>query len=99
MRHIQPGTLFVAGDEEEDVPVVSVAVLAEALVVRCANLGASVPAPARRRTAFCPPTVDTFAWPMDLYDLTSRSAGPLSPPIAAVTCVGAKFEGFRVTCA
>ena len=51
----------------------SVAVLAEALVVRCANLGASVPAPARRRTAFCPPTVDTFAWPMDLYDLTSRS--------------------------
>ena len=69
--------LCVTGEEEEDLPNVSVAVLAEGLVVRCANLGASAPAPARRRTAFCPPTVDTFAWPMDLYDLTSRFAEPL----------------------
>lgn len=50
----------------------SVAILADGLVVRCASLGPTVAAPSRRRTQFCPNTVDVFAWPMDQYDLTTR---------------------------
>jgi hypothetical protein len=50
-----------------------VAILADGLVVRCASLGPTVAAPSRRRTRFCPDTVDVFAWPMDQYDLTTRS--------------------------
>lgn len=50
------------------------AILADGLVVRCASLGPTVAAPSRRRTEFCPNTVDVFAWPMDQYDLTTRCA-------------------------
>ena len=55
-----------------------VAILADGLVVRCASLGPTVAAPSRRRTRFCPDTVDVFAWPMDQYDLTTRSDIPCS---------------------
>ncbi len=56
-----------------------VAILADGLVVRCASLGPTVAAPSRRRTRFCPNTVDVFAWPMDQYDLTSRSVRSCLP--------------------
>lgn len=60
---------------EDELPEVSVAILADGLVVRCATLGPTAPAPSRRRTAFCPATLDVFAWPMDQYDLASRCVG------------------------
>lgn len=63
-----------AGVAEDEEPEVSVAILADGLVVRCASLGPTVAAPSRRRTEFCPNTVDVFAWPMDQYDLTTRCA-------------------------
>ena len=51
---------------------VGVALLADALVVRCATIGATGEAPSRRRAKFCPSSVDVFAWPMDQYGLSER---------------------------
>ena len=49
-----------------------VAILADAIVVRCATIGPTSSAPSRRRTKFCPSSVDVFAWPMDQYGLSDR---------------------------
>ncbi|BDA48870.1 hypothetical protein COCOBI_12-5530 [Coccomyxa sp. Obi] len=66
-------SLSPSGVAEDEAPEVTVAILADGLVVRCASLGPTVAAPSRRRTEFCPNTVDVFAWPMDQYDLTTRA--------------------------
>lgn len=58
---------------------VGVAILADAFVVRCATIGATAPAPSRRRARFCPSSVDVFAWPMDQYGLSNRWAIPPYP--------------------
>ena len=51
---------------------VGVAILTDAFVVRCATIGPTASAPSRRRTKFCPSSVDVFAWPMDQYGLSDR---------------------------
>ena len=61
-----------AAEEEEALPEASLAIMADALVVSCARLGPAAHSPSRRRTRFCPASVDVFAWPMDLYDTTDR---------------------------
>lgn len=63
---------FLWPDEAEEGPEVAVAVLLDALVVRCVSLGPTGPSPSRRKASFCPASVDVFAWPMDLFDVTGR---------------------------
>jgi hypothetical protein len=59
-------------EEEEQQPEASIAVMADALAIRCARLGPAAHSPSRRRARFCPASVDVFAWPMDLYDATEQ---------------------------
>ena len=61
-----------SADEEHMAADVGIAILADAFVVRCATIGATGVAPARRRAKFCPTSVDVFAWPMDQYGLSER---------------------------
>ena len=65
----------------------SVAVLADGLVMRCATLSPIARAPNRRRTQFCPAGLDVFAWPMDQYGIANRCSRRRSGRLPDPACI------------